>query len=81
MLLGMLIFALAPVDNPMPYMVVGRLLLGFGESLCASIAAMVGLSAPAAPPSCAPVTPSSAADSVWAVRVCGVWAGGLRGGC
>ena len=48
MLLGMIVFALAPVDNPLPYMVVGRLLLGFGESLCASIAAMIGLSA--APP-------------------------------
>ena len=43
MLLGMIIFALAPLDAPMPYFVVGRLLLGFGESLCASIATALGM--------------------------------------
>ena len=43
MLAGMVIFALAPVDSPMLCFVIGRLLLGFGESLCASVATMLGL--------------------------------------
>ena len=43
MLAGMVVFALAPVDQPMVCFVIGRLLLGFGESLCASVATMLGL--------------------------------------
>ena len=43
MLAGMVIFALAPADRPMLCFVIGRLLLGFGESLCASVATMLGL--------------------------------------
>ena len=43
MLIGTIIFALAPVDHPMLCFVIGRLLLGFGESLCASVATMLGL--------------------------------------
>ena len=43
MLVGMVVFAMAPVDSPMLCFVVGRLLLGFGESLCASVATMLGL--------------------------------------
>jgi len=40
MLIGMVVFALAPTDSPLPYFIVGRLLLGFGECLCASISTM-----------------------------------------
>ena len=43
MLAGMVVFAMAPADSPMVCFVIGRLLLGFGESLCASVATMLGL--------------------------------------
>lgn len=43
MFIGLVIFALAPVDHPLPFMLLGRLLLGFGECLCASASTMIGL--------------------------------------